>query len=71
MTRKKSATIICIILTFQLAFVSVAQAAMIGGKNITSQGACVMDFDTGKVLYEHNGNVPKVPASMTKIMTVY
>ena len=41
------------------------------GPSISSQGACVMDFQTGEVLYEYNGNTPRVPASMTKIMNMY
>lgn len=47
------------------------QAASINGKQISSQGACVMDYETGEILYEYNGNVPRVPASMTKIMNMY
>ncbi len=46
-------------------------AASVGGINITSQGACVMDYETGEILYEYNGNVKRVPASMTKIMNMY
>ena len=30
-----------------------------------------MDFETGEVYYEYNGNVARVPASMTKIMSLY
>ncbi len=48
-----------------------AEAAKVGGKTISSQGACVMDFETGEVLYEYYGNYPRVPGSMTKIMNVY
>lgn len=46
-------------------------AAYVDGNYITSQGACVMDFETGEILYEHNGNIPRSPASMTKIMSLY
>lgn len=55
----------------QLFFVIPAGAASVGGSYISSSGACVMDYDTGEVLYEYNGNVPRVPASMTKIMNMY
>ena len=48
-----------------------AMAAQVGGVSISSQGACVMDYETGEVLYEHNGNKARVPASMTKIMNLY
>ena len=46
-------------------------AANVGGSYISSLGACVMDFETGEVYYQHNGYTPRVPASMTKIMNMY
>lgn len=48
-----------------------AGAATVGESYISSSGACVMDCDTGEILYEYNGNTPRVPASMTKIMNMY
>lgn len=48
-----------------------AKSAEIGNTQITSKGACVMDYETGRVLYEYNGGSTLVPASMTKIMTMY
>ncbi len=48
-----------------------AKGAYVGGNYISSAGACVMDYETGEVLYHHNGNTPRVPASMTKIMNMY
>lgn len=51
--------------------ISSVMAAGIGGKTITSQGACVMDYETGEILYEYNGYTRRVPASMTKIMNLY
>ncbi|MBQ4526511.1 MAG: D-alanyl-D-alanine carboxypeptidase [Clostridia bacterium] len=48
-----------------------AYAASVNGAYISSQGACVMDFETGEVYYQHNGNSARVPASMTKIMNMY
>lgn len=71
MTKKKSTVVLCLVLCIQIILLLPAQAADLNGKFISSQGACVMDFETGNVLYEHNGNVPRVPASMTKLMTVY
>ena len=68
---KKVSFLLCFILLMQVAILPICEAANVGGQNITSQGACVMDFETGEVLYEHNGNVPRVPASMTKIMNLY
>lgn len=38
---------------------------------ITSAGACVMDFDTGDILYGYNETQPLVPASITKLITAY
>ncbi|MBQ8526611.1 MAG: D-alanyl-D-alanine carboxypeptidase [Clostridia bacterium] len=71
MTRKRISAILCIVLCIQVIAAPIALAADVNGKAITSQGACVMDFETGEVLYEYNGNVPRVPASMTKLMTIY
>ena len=68
---KKIAFILCTILTIQLLFAGMSFAATVGESYISSQGACVMDFETGEVLYQHNGDVGRVPASMTKIMNVY
>lgn len=48
-----------------------ARAAYVGTSYISSAGACVMDYETGEILYEYNGNIPRVPASMTKIMNLY
>ncbi|MEM0986632.1 MAG: D-alanyl-D-alanine carboxypeptidase family protein [Pseudomonadota bacterium] len=33
--------------------------------------AVIMDYETGEVLFEKNGAAPMIPASMTKMMTVY
>lgn len=60
------------VIVCQIFFGSVtARAAYVGDKYITSAGACVMDCDTGEILYELNGSAARVPASMTKIMTMY
>ncbi len=36
-----------------------------------AEQAIVIDFDTNEILFEKNSNVRVIPASMTKIMTVY
>ena len=36
-----------------------------------AEQAVVIDFDTNEVLFEKNSNTKVIPASMTKIMTVY
>ncbi len=59
------------IMLFNVLFSTAVSAASVGGNAISSSGACVMDYDTGEVLYEYNGNTPRVPASMTKIMNMY
>lgn len=39
--------------------------------NIRAASAFVMDAQTGECLYEYNGDVARVPASMTKVLTAY
>ena len=39
--------------------------------SISSPNSVVLDYDTGKVLYEKNGNKKVYPASTTKIWTAY
>ena len=48
-----------------------AGAAYVGEKEITSMGACVIDYDTGIQLYGYEENRQRVPASMTKMLTAY
>ena len=64
--------IISLLMVFTIILSAVnVSAASIGGKKISSQGAFVMDFKTGKQLYSYNGDVPRAPGSMTKIMSMY
>ena len=62
---------LCAVMIVQFLLAGFVSAAYVGGDYISSSGACVMDYDTGEVLYEYNGNTPRVPASMTKIMNIY
>ena len=39
--------------------------------NFAAESAFVMDGDTGEELYSYNGDVARVPASMTKVLTAY
>lgn len=39
------------------------------GPDVTAASAIVIDADSGKVLYQKNADVPRFPASTTKIMT--
>lgn len=38
---------------------------------LTSDAACVLDYQTGEFYYEHNADTMLAPASMTKLMTAY
>lgn len=68
---KKLTVILSAIILIESFFAGGASAAKIGSTSISSAGACVMDYETGEILYHHYGNVPRVPASMTKIMNLY
>ena len=60
------------ILTLSIIFSSVnVSAASIGDQYISSQGAFVMDYETGEELYGYNADVPRASASMAKIMSLY
>ena len=48
-----------------------AGAAYVGDKEITSKGACVLDFETGIQLFGFEEEKHRVPASMTKMLAVY
>ena len=39
--------------------------------SFAAESAFVMDGDTGEELYSYNGDVARVPASMTKVLTDY
>jgi len=41
------------------------------GEELTAQAAVLMDYATGRVLYDRAGDEPIPPASMTKVMTLY
>jgi len=70
MYARKISAVLVLILCAQLFTIS-ASAASAGVGGITSRGAIVMDFESGEVLFEHNADVRRAPASMTKMMTVY
>lgn len=67
---KKAVTVLLI---FQIVFctVTASAATTVGGNYVSSAGACVMDCETGDVLFEYAGYTPRVPASLTKLMTIY
>ncbi|MGN0181654.1 MAG: D-alanyl-D-alanine carboxypeptidase family protein [Candidatus Ornithomonoglobus sp.] len=70
--KKKLSAITAIILIMQCVVFGInTSAAVIGDSEISSAAACVMDFETGKVLYDYNGGEMRAPASMTKVMAAY
>ena len=69
--KKRVSVLLCATMLLSVIFSVQASAAYVGSEYISSEGACVMDYETGEVLYEYNGNTPRVPASMTKIMNMY
>ena len=44
-----------------------AQAAQLGNTYISAKGACLLDFESGEVLYAHNANEKYVPAYLLKL----
>ena len=48
-----------------------ADAVKVADKSISSKNAYVMDFDTGITLFAYNENQLVVPASITKLLSVY
>lgn len=71
MTKRLISMMLCILMILPMCGTLTVDAAYAGGSYISASGACVMDYNTGEILYEHNGNIPRVPASMTKIMNMY
>lgn len=69
--KKIASRFLCIITVLAILMTNSAFAASLNGKNISAAGACLLDYNTGEILYSHNGDVARAPASMTKIMTAY
>ena len=65
---KKTSKFILICVIFVYALSSFAFASDLG---ISSKGACIIDYETGDILYGYNETLPLVPASITKLITVY
>lgn len=65
--------LICIIITIIIIFVSIIIPSNIFAEdqlNIKAKSAILMDYNTGKILYEQNAHEKLPPASITKIMTL-
>ena len=69
--QKQIAIIIVIVIALSMVVPIQASAADVGGKEISSQGACVLDVETGLILYGYREDTQRVPASMTKLIAVY
>lgn len=57
-------------LAFLLAFASLVPPAP-AARADDNDASLVMDAETGEVLYSSNGNASRIPASLTKMMTLY
>ncbi|MCL2124363.1 MAG: serine hydrolase [Oscillospiraceae bacterium] len=68
--RRQTTIFIVIILVLTTTIPLQATAADVGGRTISSKGACVIDFETGIVVYGYEADTQRVPASMTKLMSV-
>jgi len=63
--------ILCLILIFAVFINPIAFASDVGNYKLSARGAIAIDFETGNELYNHNADILRPPASMTKMMTVY
>ena len=70
-SQKQTAMIIAIVIALTMIVPIQAAAAEVGGEEISSSGACVIDFETGIMLYGYEEDTPRVPASMTKLIAVF
>ena len=48
-----------------------ALAVMVNGRYVAGDGLYIMDYETGEELYSYNKDVAYVPASITKLMSMY
>ena len=69
--RKSAISVIAIILILTIIAPVQAWAAKVGNTEISSQGAAVIDFDTGLLLYGYKESTRRVPASTIKILAAY
>jgi D-alanyl-D-alanine carboxypeptidase (penicillin-binding protein 5/6) len=60
-----------LILAFIFSFSVIISAESVQPFEVEATSAFLLDFESGQVLYSHNGQSPHVPASLVKIMTMY
>ena len=58
------------LLLFVLSFFSMTTIVFAENFASNAKSAILMEFTTGKILYEKNSNERLAPASMTKVMTL-
>ena len=71
MRNKKQLVTVTLILVILFSISANAFAVNVGGNEVAGQGLYIMDFETGTELFSHNGNNLMVPASLTKLMSLY
>jgi len=69
--RKPAVTIVAVIVALSFVLPFYAGAAYVGGVEISSKGAAVIDFETGLLIYGYNEAVQRVPASMLKMVAIH
>lgn len=70
--KKISSVLVAFLLTFSFIFSSFENVSAEGKVlDLEAKSAVLMDYETGKVLYQKNGNVNIYPASTTKAWTAY
>jgi len=72
-TKRFVAVVVLINLLCMFSLSSLASAAdeIPGSPQLNAESAILMDAETGQILYQFNAEVPKAPASMSKMMTEY
>jgi serine-type D-Ala-D-Ala carboxypeptidase (penicillin-binding protein 5/6) len=58
---------ICLLALFSMSASAIIPAA----PDLAAKSYLLMDFDSGKIIVEHNADMPVPPASLTKMMTSY
>lgn len=70
--KKFYSVLIAFLLVFSSVFTTIGSVVAEGKVlNLEAKSAVLMDYETGKVLYQKNGNVKLYPASTTKAWTAY
>ena len=67
---KKTATLLVLALLAGLLPLSGASAEVPAAPTVSAAAACLMERDTGRVLYEQNAHEAMPPASVTKVMSL-